>query len=88
MKGKEFRKELKRLFKKLELDDIEIGVSDISALYICNVNLDALFEDETLSYEERDQIWGSRKKYVFRYDKDEKRLYAENVKPKKDTRIY
>lgn len=84
MKGKEFRKELKRLFKKLELDDIEIGVSDISALYIWNV----IFEDETLSYGERDQIWGSRKEYVFRYDKDEKRLYAENVKPKKNTRIY
>ena len=89
MTGKEFRKQLKRLFKKLELDDIEIGISDISSLYIDNVNLNKLYEDEALSIEERNLIWDSRKKYVFRYDKDEKRLYVENIKPKNTTdRIY
>ena len=87
MTGKEFRKQLKRLFKKLDLDDIEIDVANLSVLYICDVNLDKLFEDEKLSYEERDKIWDSRNKYAIRYDKDEKSLYAEDIRQKRN-RIY
>lgn len=87
MTGKEYRKQLKKLFKKLDLDDIEIGPSDIGGLYICNVNLDALFDDETLSYEERNKIWDDRRHYVIKYDKVEKHLYAEDLRQTRN-RIY
>ena len=89
MTGKEFRKELKRLFKKLDLDDIEIGISNISVLYVDSVNIHKLYDDESLSKEERDRIWEDRRQYCLRYDKDEDKLFAEDRKPVKEyNRIY
>ena len=88
MTGKEFRKELKRLFKKLELDDIEIGVSNLSVLLVDSVNLSKLYDDDSLTREERDRIWEDRKQYRIEYDRDEDKLYAEERKPVKRNRIY
>lgn len=90
MTGKELRKKLKRLFKKLDLDDVEIETFDIGRMYICNVNLDTLYEDKTLTNEERDLIWDNRKHYCIRFDKDKGSFYAEDLRHdrKNANRIY
>ena len=88
MTGKEFRKQLKSLFKKLELDDIEIGVSDFSALLVDNVNINKLYDDVSLTREEREKILEDRKQYRIKYDSNEDKLFAEDRKPVKKDRIY
>lgn len=88
MTGKEFRKQLKRLFKKLELDDIEIGVSTVSILFVDDINRNKLYNDDSLTREERDRIWKDRRQYMIGYDRNEDKLYAEDRKPVKEDRIY
>jgi len=74
MTGKEFRKALKELFKKLDLDDKEIHVSSGQFLMFNDVNL-SKFDN----CKDMDAAWDDRVTYIFRLKDgdDAKTMYAE-----------
>jgi len=90
MKGKEFRKEIKRLFKKYELDDKEISIIGTMMLsfFATDESLDEMLSkvgDE--EYGKRLELidnFHKQKRWRLRHDIETKKIYFELVDSKKD----